>query len=354
MNQRKPSPELERVIVAPDLPICEAMAQLDAAGTGALMLCEADGTLVGSMTDGDIRRAILRGDPLTGPCSAIASLKPHTMQEPYTRAAALQYMVTFDINHLPIVDKAGRVQAFLMRRDLAPEEDLGISAVVMAGGFGMRLRPLTQTVPKPMLPIGNAPLLERTILQLRNGGIHDINLTTYYLPETIVDHFGDGQKFGVQINYHQETHPRGTAGGLRGLKPASDTLLVMNGDILTSVPFQALVAFHRFHQADMTIGVRSYDIDVPYGVVECDGIDVVSLREKPRLNFFINAGTYLLNTKVLEFIPEGQRFDMTDLIQALLAARLKLVTFPIREYWLDIGCPEDYDKAQEDARTGRI
>ena len=353
MNQRT-SPDLARVIVAPDLPICEAMAQLDAAGTGALLLCEADGKLVGSMTDGDIRRAILRGDPLTGPCSTIASLKPHTIEEPYTRAAALQYMVAVDINHLPVVDGAGRVQAFLMRRDLAPEEGLGISAVVMAGGFGMRLRPLTQTVPKPMLPIGNSPLLERTILQLRNGGIHDINLTTYYLPDTIIDHFGDGRKFGVQISYHQETHPRGTAGGLRGLKPASDTLLVMNGDILTSVPFQALVAFHRFHHADMTIGVRSYDIDVPYGVVECDGIDVVGLREKPKLNFFINAGTYLLNTKMLEFIPEGQRFDMTDLIQVLLQGGLKLVTFPIREYWLDIGCPEDYDKAQEDARTGRI
>jgi len=226
--------------------------------------------------------------------------------------------------------------------------------VVMAGGFGMRLRPLTQSVPKPMLPVGNSPLLERMILQLRNGGIRDINLTTYYLPETITEHFGDGQKFGVQISYHQETHPLGTAGGLRHLKPASDTLLVMNGDILTSVPFQALVAFHRFHHADMTIGVRSYDIDVPYGVVECDGIDVVSLREKPKLNFFINAGTYLLNTKVLDFIPEGQRFDMTDLIQVLMKAGLKLVTFPIREYWLDIGCPEDYDKAQEDARTGRI
>lgn len=354
MERANQGADLASVIVSPDTPISEAMATLDAAGTGALLLCGPDRKLAGLLTDGDIRRAILRGDPLSGPCKSIATRNPHSAFSPVTQAAALKQMVALDINHLPVLDEEGRIEDFLLRRDLAPNADSGISAVIMAGGFGTRLRPLTQNVPKPMLPVGDSPLLERTILQLRNGGIQDINLTTFYLPDTIVDHFGDGKKFGVQISYHQESYPLGTAGGLRHLKPTSDTLLVMNGDILTSVPLQELAAFHRFHHADMTIGVRSYEIEVPYGVVECDGIDVKGLREKPKLNFFINAGTYLMNTKLLQYIPENERFDMTDLIPVLIEAGFKIVTFPIREYWLDIGCPQDYDKAQEDARTGRI
>ncbi len=195
-----------------------------------------------------------------------------------------------------------------------------LSAVIMAGGYGKRLLPLTESVPKPMLPVGDRPLLELTIQQLRRSGIRDVNLTTHYLPESIVNHFGDGEGFGVRLNYLKEDHPMGTAGGLKQMKRPDGPFLVINGDILTGVPFQEMLAYHRKHRAVLTVGVRKYDMQVPFGVVECEDVRITKLQEKPSLSFFINAGTYLLEPSAWDYIPEGRPFDMTDLIQKLLDA----------------------------------
>jgi NDP-sugar pyrophosphorylase family protein len=213
---------------------------------------------------------------------------------------------------------------------------------------------LTEQVPKPMLPVGDRPLLELTIEQLRRSGIHDVNLTTHYLSENIVKHFGNGEAFGVNLSYRNEDHPLGTAGGLRTMKDTKKTFLVINGDILTGVPFNDMVDYHRKHGALITVGVRKYDIQVPFGVVECEDVRITRLQEKPSMTFFVNAGMYLLEPSVCDYIPDGQRFDMTDLIQKLLDEGQAVVTFPVMEYWLDVGRHEDYMKAQEDARNGRI
>lgn len=345
---------LGSVMISPSTPLAEAIVRLDQAGTGALVLCSSDRTLCGLLTDGDIRRAILHGVNLDTGCEDIATRNPVTTQHSTLTGEALHLMNQHDINHLPVVDAEGKIVQFLLRKDLVREESLDLSAVVMAGGFGKRLLPLTKQVPKPMLLVGDRPLLELTIQQLRRAGIREVNLTTHYLPENIVRHFGDGEAFGVRLSYAREDHPLGTAGGLKLLKRADGPFLVINGDILTGVSFQEMLNYHRKHGAEMTVGVRKYELKVPFGVVECDDVRITQIREKPTLNLFVNAGVYLLQPSVCDYIPEGQRFDMTDLIQKLLDIGRPVVSFPILEYWLDVGRPEDYMKAQEDVRKGKI
>jgi dTDP-glucose pyrophosphorylase/CBS domain-containing protein len=343
---------LQAVIIAPGASISEAMAQLDKAATGVLLICDKFRHLLGLLTDGDFRRAILQRKSLSEPCSTIASSHPITAPVSVSPSEALRLMSEHDISQLPVVDSEGRVQKLILSKDIVPNRELALSAVVMAGGFGTRLLPLTEKVPKPMLPVGGRPLLELTIAQLRRAGIKNVNVTTHYLPEAISDHFGTGETFGVALNYFQEEHPLGTAGGIKLLKQFDETMLVINGDILTGAPFAAMLDFHRTYHADLTIGVRKYEVQVPFGVVDCEDVRVKGLEEKPSLNFFINAGTYLIEPSVCDFIPAGQRFDMTELINKLLEAGRTVVSFPIMEYWLDMGRHEDYIKAQQDVRNG--
>jgi dTDP-glucose pyrophosphorylase/CBS domain-containing protein len=343
---------LESVIVDPELPIAAAIDHLDRAGTGALLLCTDGGRLAGLLTDGDLRRAILQEVPLTDPCRTIAIDHPVTAADTVSTADALDLMVEHDINHLPLLDANGAVSDFLLRRDIAMDSRPELSAVIMAGGFGKRLMPLTESVPKPMLPVGDRPVLERTIRQLRRSGIRDVSMTTHYLGDRIADHFGDGEEFGVHINYTNEDQPLGTAGGLKLLERPPGPFVVINGDILSGVSFDKMLEYHHEHRAELTVGVRRYVIDVPFGVVECEESRVTELREKPSLTFFINAGIYLLEAGAWDSIPDGVHFDMTDLIQVLLDEGRTVVSYPIIEYWLDIGRPEDYERAQDELAPG--
>jgi NDP-sugar pyrophosphorylase family protein len=205
-----------------------------------------------------------------------------------------------------------------------------------------------------MLPIGNRPILQRTIEQLKKTGIHRINLTTHYKSEAISAHFGNGEEFGVDINYVHEDKPLGTAGALRLLEDNGEPLLVVNGDILTHVDFRAMLAYHRKHDACLTVGVRQYELQVPYGVMECEGAKILGVSEKPKMQFLVNAGIYLLEPRARHCIPAGQKFDMTDLIQCLIREKRPVVSFPIVEYWLDIGRYPDYEKALSDLESGRL
>ena len=347
-NERR----LRAAIIAPGASISEAMAQLDKAATGVLLICDEVRHLLGLLTDGDIRRAILQRKPLNEQCATIASSHPITAPMSVSSSEALRLMNEHDISQLPVIDSEGRVQKLILSKDIVPNRELALSAVVMAGGFGTRLLPLTEKVPKPMLPVDGRPLLELTIAQLRRAGIKNVNVTTHYLPEVISDYFGTGEMFGVRLNYLQEERPLGTAGGIKLLKRFDTTMLVINGDILTGAPFGAMLDYHRAYHADLTIGVRKYEVQVPFGVVECDDVHVKGLEEKPSLSFFINAGTYLIEPAVCDFIPAGQRFDMTELIRKLIEAGRIVVSFPIMEYWLDMGRHEDYAKAQRDVLSG--
>lgn len=345
---------LESTIVAPTTMLSDAIAVLDKAGTGALVLCTSDRILCGLLTDGDVRRAILQGKSMSVPCVTIASQNPVTAPGSVSTREALDLMNRHDIHHLPVVDESNHVVEFLLRKDLVPDVRLDLPAVIMAGGYGKRLLPLTESVPKPMLPVGDRPLLELTIQQLRRAGIRDVSLTTHYLSESIVNHFGDGEEFGVRLNYLKEDYPMGTAGGLQQMKRPESTFLVINGDVITEVPFPEMLMYHRKHAAILTVGVRKYEVNVPFGVLECEDVHVTKVQEKPSLSFFINAGTYLLEPSAYDYIPKGQPFDMTDLMQKLIEKGQRVIGFPITEYWLDVGRHEDYQKAQTDVLSGRI
>lgn len=350
--------DLDAVSIHHDQSIRDALTVIDRNRRGIALVLDDRQHLLGTLTDGDLRRAILAGAALDTPLKVALERKgnaaPVTARVDADHATLLSTMRERVIRHLPLLNEDGAVAGLVTLDELLPDEVIPLQAVIMAGGFGKRLHPLTESLPKPMLPVGDKPVMELLVNQLREAGIQTVNVTTHFEPEKIKDHFGDGSNFGVAMNYVSEESPLGTAGSLRLLEGSNEPLLVINGDILTQVDFRAMLAFHREHKADVTVAVRQYDFQVPYGVIECVGSMVRTVHEKPVFNFFVNAGIYLLEPSVRECIPEGERFDMTDLIDHLLAKQRPVASFPIVEYWLDIGQHADYQQAQEDVRSGKF
>lgn len=325
---------------------------------GLALILDAEDRLVRTLTDGDIRRAVLAGISLNASVGELLDRRdvvptrdPVTARAGLPRAELLHIMHERAIHHVPLLDEAGRVAGVALLDELVADADLPMHAVVMAGGFGSRLTPLTDAVPKPMLHVGDKPILEHIVGQLQQAGIRRVSFTTHYRPEAIEEHFGGGENFGLEIAYVNEDQPLGTAGALSLLAPCDEPMLVMNGDIMTRVDFRAMLAFHREHGADLTVGVRQYDMSVPYGVVRCEGAAVRAIEEKPVVNFLVNAGIYLIEPAAHRSIPSGQRFDMTDLIAKLTAEGRSVAAFPIVEYWLDIGRHGDYAQAQQDFKS---
>jgi dTDP-glucose pyrophosphorylase len=335
------------------------MECVDRGSCGIALVVDEERRLLGTITDGDLRRAVLSGKDLESLVSVILESKissqypkPVTASSEKNKKALIALMHEHVLRQIPILDNDGKVVNLVMMDDLIPAQDLPLQAVIMAGGLGTRLRPLTENLPKPMLPVGGKPLMELVIEQLRQVGIRRVNITTHYKPEKIYNHFGDGSLFGVELNYVNEVKPLGTGGALGLIDVPKETLLVINGDILTKVDFRAMLAYHKEHQAVITVAVKQYGIKVPYGVIECEGPRVCGLKEKPQMHFLVNAGIYLLEPKVYDFIPNGEHFNMTDLIQRLIDSNHPVVSFPIIEYWLDIGQIADYEQAQNDMEQG--
>ncbi len=345
--------DLAMLCVKPTWSLREAMTQIERNRLGIVLVVDDDGRLLGTVTDGDVRRAVLASLSLQQPVQTLlerkagsAFARPIVAMVGENRQTYLHALQQHNISHLPIVDSMQRIVGLVTVDDFVTTQAPPVKAVVMAGGTGSRLLPLTEETPKPMLHVGDRPLLELIIERLREAGIRQVKVTTHHKPEKISEHFGDGSEFGVELSYVAEDRPLGTVGGLGLIETPKETTLVMNGDILTQVDFRAMLAYHREHQADLTVAVRHYDLNVPYGVVACDGPVVRGLTEKPVFSFFVNAGIYLLEPPVYGFIPNGQRLDMTELIASLLRAGRPVVSFPVCEHWLDIGQPEDYEKAQ--------
>lgn len=354
--------DLSALCIASDSSIRQAIACIDRSEAKIALVVDESRRLLDAITDGDIRRAMLAGTDLDAP---VAMLRDRRSTSPYyprpvtalagtEPAALLRLMQEREVRQVPLLDEAERVVDLVTLRELSPNEPLLFQAVVMAGGYGTRLRPLTTELPKPMLPVGDRPLLERIIDQLRKTGIRQVNLVTHYKGEIVARHFGDGQDFGIQIRHVREDQPLGTAGALSLLEATTDPLLVVNGDILTQVDFRAMLDFHKDHQADMTVAVRVYELPVPYGVVETSGIEITGILEKPILRHPINCGIYVVNPDICRYVPSGQRFDMPDLIQRLLTEGRRVISFHVREYWLDIGQEKDYQKALADVENGEV
>ncbi|MBI5570225.1 MAG: nucleotidyltransferase family protein [Desulfomonile tiedjei] len=352
--------DLSGLCIGQDSSVRQAMQQIDLNAKQIVLVCEEE-RLLGTITDGDIRRAILEGMDLDTVVSSILKLKKTTLHSGPISALLgtdplelLRLMRKHGVRHIPLLDADGRVRELATMDDLVPEECLPLQAVIMAGGYGRRLRPLTEHLPKPMLLVGDRPLLQRIIERLREAGVSRISLTTHYKGQVIEDHFGDGRGFGVDISYVHEEQPMGTAGALRLLDEPDQPLLVINGDILTTVDFRAMFAFHREHEAYMTVAVKQIEFGVPYGVLETNGSGVTGIIEKPVLRHFVNAGIFLLNPEACKVVPADQPYDMPELINRLLEKNLNVVAFPIREYWLDIGQLDHYQKALDDVGSGEV
>ncbi len=342
--------------ITPASTIRDAITAIEQHGHGIALVLSPTGHLVGTVTDGDIRRAILACADIDAPVSTILSSKPPTAPahpivapEGASREALLMLMAEWEVRQVPCLDADGRVVSLATIDELLPEQPLPVDAVVMAGGRGERLRPLTDDTPKPMLPVGGRPLLDHTMRRLWASGVRRVNVTTHYLAEQITQHFGDGTAFGLDIRYIAEDHPLGTAGALANIQNGR-TLLVLNGDLLCSLDYRAMLDYHQEYRADITVAACQMETQVPYGVLECDGPYVQGVVEKPHALFLINAGIYLVAPWVLTYIQPGERLDMTELIGRLLADGTgRVVAFAVFEKWRDVGTMESYQRAQGEA-----
>lgn len=349
---------LQSCIISPEATIRQAVQCIDDNAAGIALIVSPDLTLIDVVTDGDIRRAVLQNVSLDAPLEALVQMKANSgfRKSPVVASATMEdhdilaLMRRHHLRQIPVVDPTGRVLRLVLLDELVGELP-NVTAVIMAGGFGRRLRPLTDEVPKPMLRIGGAPILERVVGQLRDAGVLRINISVHYKKEIIIDHFGDGSRFGVEITYLDEEAPLGTAGAIANVPLRDHTTLVMNGDVLTTVDFRAMLDFHRQHKAQLTMAVACYEINIPYGVVTLDDAHIGGLSEKPTARYFINTGIYMLEQEACNLIPPRQFYNMTDLVDRLLTEKRPVVGFPLREYWRDIGRLEDFEQANVDVMS---
>jgi dTDP-glucose pyrophosphorylase len=325
----------------------DALAAIDRGARGLALLVDDGGRLLGTISDGDIRRAILAGATLDSPVAGIARRDFVSVPPGADRAHVLDLMRARSIQQVPILDGSGYVAGIHSLREIIGHVERKNWAVVMAGGRGERLRPLTDTLPKPMLRVAGRPILERLVLNLVGFGIRRIFLSVNYLADRIEEHFGDGSSFGCEISYLRESEPLGTGGGL-SLLPERPALpvMVMNGDLITRFDVGAMLEAHERAGAAITVGVHGYSHTVPFGVVERVGERVVGFVEKPVQLWTTNAGIYVLGPDVVCRVPRATFINMTDLMQDAIVRGEAVAAFEIGEDWLDVGHPAELSKAR--------
>jgi len=339
----------KQAVVSPQDTIRDAIRTIDAGGIQTALVIDQENLLQGTVTDGDIRRAILKDLPLETSVATIMKTNPTIARQGDAKESILVTMKLTGHRHIPILDEKNHVVEVAFLEDLIQTEALENWVILMAGGLGTRLRPLTENCPKPLLQIGNKPILQTILENCRDHGLKKFYISINYKAEMVKEHFGDGSRWGVTIKYIEEQKRMGTAGALSLLDEKPDSpVLVMNGDLLTKVNFQNLLDFHKEHNAQATMCVREYHFQIPYGVVEINGQRITSIIEKPSQRFLVNAGIYVLQPETLGLIPADTFFDMPDLFKWLIERGLTAAAFPIREYWVDIGQLPDLEQARGD------
>jgi dTDP-glucose pyrophosphorylase len=333
--------------IGSDATILDAISRIDGGACQIALVVDGSQRLVGTVTDGDVRRAILRGLPLSAPVSNIMGKSPRVALVGTSNCELLRLMRVLEIHQLPLVDEEHRVVDLCSIDALLEGRKRPNRVVLMAGGLGKRLHPLTEVTPKPMLTVGGKPLLETIVETFAGSGFYRFDISLNYLGDIIREHFGDGSQWGVEIRYISETQRMGTAGCLTLLPDRpEEPFIVMNGDILTSISFPQILQFHVDNDVMATMALYEHTFQIPYGVVNVEGHNIACITEKPEYRFLINAGIYILNPEAIDFIPHHTSFDMTDLFKRLIEEKRKTAAFPIREYWLDIGSPQDLKRAE--------
>jgi len=337
-------------ILAESATLSDAVRIIEANSSKIALVAAADRRLLGTVTDGDIRRGLLRALTLDSPIRMVMNSDPLFGRPDDTDEILRGTMTTAKIRYLPVVDGSRRIVGLAALDDLVGQRETPENWVVlMAGGLGTRLMPITGDTPKPLLNVGNKPLLQTILESFVALDFHRFYISVNYRADMIKSHFGDGSRWDSEIRYLEEDRKLGTAGAL-GLIPErpAEPMIVMNGDVLTKVNFRTLLDFHAEHSADATMCVREYDFQVPYGVVRLDGHTVVGIEEKPVQSFFVNAGIYALEPGMLDLIRPGEALDMTDMFQRVIDTSRGAAVFPIREYWIDVGRLDDFKRANSE------
>ena len=331
-------------------PVRDALKKLDELAQNlTLFVVDNENKLLGALTDGDIRRGLLKGLNISDSVSQFMFSQFHYLQRNNYSISKLNEFRSKKIKLVPVLDdekKIIRLINFDEKKSILP-----IDAVIMAGGRGERLKPLTDTLPKPLIKIGNKPIIEYNIDRLVDYGVATIFITVKYLGEKVIEHLGNGEEKGVVLNYIIETEPMGTIGSVGLIKDFShDYVLVMNSDLLTNIDYEDFFKSFIEEDADMAVASIPYNVDVPYAVLEKNQNRITLFKEKPTYTYYSNAGIYLIKRKLLDLIPIEKQFNATDFMQALINRNLKIIDFPVLGYWLDIGRMEDYNKAQKDIK----
>lgn len=343
----------ERTLITPNMTLREALEVIDKFGAQIALVTDTDRRLLGTLSDGDIRRALLRGVFLNERVNTIMHRNPATASQGETVSAVAAQAKRLGLHQIPIVDSHNRVVGLTLLDDIILVQPREHWVVIMAGGLGTRLSSLTRETPKPMLKVGSRPLLETIIRGYADQGFRRFFIAVNYKAEQIEAHFGDGSSLGIEVQYLREEQRMGTAGAL-SLLPVKPTLpfVVTNADLLTKENHGEMVDMHVESGADATMAVRPYEMQVPFGVVrECDK-RIVGIEEKPNLAFTVSAGMYVLSPQTLDFVPQGKFFDMPSLFDAMIKAGLHTRCHEVGGYWLDIGQIPDYQKANSD--FGRV
>ena len=340
--------DIQRFCISGTATVRQVMEVIDRNKEGIALVVDGDGKLIGTITDGDIRRFILAQRSMEETAAEAMYRSPLTAPLHTTEETIRELLQKYRVRNVPLVDDLGRPRRLATFRDFIYGETTGSVAVIMAGGEGKRLRPLTEKVPKPMVKVGEVPVLEKIITSLAKAGIKKQYIAVNYMAEVIEEYFKDGSAFKVEIHYLREEKKLGTAGALNLLPEIpAEPLLVVNGDIVTETNLSRLLDFHREHRCVMCVGATQYRVNIPYGVLELAGHYILGIEEKPKQDFFCNAGIYTLNPEVLRFIPQGSPFDMTDLLAEVVSNGLPAAAFPIHEQWIDIGKMQDLQRAQD-------
>ena len=341
--------KIEEIKLTPSTSIRTALEVIDLGAMKLALVVDDTDRLIGTLSDGDIRRGLLSGLGMEDSIADIYNPKPTVCRISDPKNIIIETAVSRRVYQIPLIDEEGRVVKLAEIDHLIKKEKLPNPVVIMAGGKGQRLMPLTENTPKPMLKVGGKPILETILSRLHQQGFNEIYISINYKGQQIKDYFGDGRMIGLRITYLEETEPMGTAGALSLIEKLHQyPTLVMNGDILTNVNFENLVDFHNRAKADGTMCIREYGLEVPYGVVKLNKNNIVAIEEKPVQQFYVNAGIYVLNSSVIKKLKKESPIDMTTIFENLVKEKQNTVSFPIREFWMDIGKLEDYNRANNE------
>lgn len=333
---------LNQAIINTDSTVSDAILSLEVSGLQVVIIVDNDSTLLGIITDGDIRRGFMRGYGLENSVKDIMATSPLVVGLKTPRNDAVKLMIEHKIHHIPIVDAASRPVDIYLLDELFDQVKYENTVVIMAGGFGKRLMPHTKDCPKPMLLINGKPMLEHILVRAIAQGFSNFVISVFYLPDVIKDYFENGEAWNVNISYVQEETPLGTAGALSLISETQiHPLIVTNGDLLTNIGYKEILDHHSKLSSKATMAVRDHEIQNPFGVVNTEGFSIAGFEEKPVYRSLINAGVYVLDPLAIELLSDGGVCDMPMLFERLLNAGHSTTVFPMHESWLDVGRPDD-------------